>query len=81
MVSAGETQGQGSTQDEPQEEPGATMEIDEPTPKKLNINTYKVHSLGDYASTIRQFGTTDLYSTVIVSDSSIIDLEIDDLCS
>ena len=80
-VSAGETQGQGSTRDEPQEEPGATTEIDEPTPKKLNINTYKVHSLGDYASTIRQFGTTDSYSTVIVSDSSIIDLEIDDLGS
>ena len=80
-VSAGETQGQGSTRDEPQEEPGATMEIDEPTPKKLNINTYKVHSLGDYASTIRQFGTTNSYSTVIVSDSSIIDLEIDDLGS
>ena len=80
-VSAGEMQGQGSTRDEPQEEPGATMEIDEPTPKKLNINTYKVHSLGDYASTIRQFGTTDSYSMVIVSDSLIIDLEIDDLGS
>ena len=80
-VSAGETQGQGSTWDEPQEEPGATMEIDEPAPKKLNINNYKVHSLGDYASTIHQFGTTDSYSTVIVSDSSIINLEIDDLGS
>ena len=42
-------------------------EADEPTPKKLNINTYKAHSLGDYARTIRQLGTTDSYSTAIVS--------------
>ena len=32
-------------------------------PKRLNLNTYKVHALGDYASTIRHFGTTDSYST------------------
>lgn len=42
--------------------------VDKPTPKKLNINTYKAHSLGDYAGTIRRLGTTDSYSTVIVSD-------------
>ena len=81
MVSAGETQGQGSTQDEPQEEPGTTIEMDELTPKKLNINTYKVHSLGDYTSTIHQFQTTKSYSMVIISDSLIINLEIDDLGS
>ena len=28
------------------------METDEPTLKKLNINTYKAHLLGDYARTI-----------------------------
>ena len=31
--------------------------------KKLNINTYKFHSYGDYANTIRIYGTTDSYST------------------
>lgn len=49
----------------------AAAEEDEPTPKKLNINTYKGHSLGDYARTIRHLGTTDSYSTVIVSISVI----------
>jgi hypothetical protein len=31
--------------------------------KTLNLNTYKHHALGDYASTIRKYGTTDSYST------------------
>ena len=36
-------------------------------PKKFNLQTYKYHSLGDYAQTIRRFGTTDSYSTEPVS--------------
>jgi hypothetical protein len=36
-------------------------------PKKLNLRTYKFHSLGDYPSTIRRFGTIDSYSTQSVS--------------
>ena len=36
--------------------------------RKLNLNTYKYHSLGDYATTIRRFGTTDSYSTQLVSN-------------
>ena len=36
-------------------------------PKHLNLNTYKVHALGDYASTIQHYGTTDSYSTQPVS--------------
>ena len=32
-------------------------------PKTLNLQTYKLHALGDYSSQIRLFGTTDLYST------------------
>lgn len=32
-------------------------------PKKLNINTYKFHSYGDYGCTIRDYGTTDSFST------------------
>jgi hypothetical protein len=36
-------------------------------PKTLNLNTYKVHALGDYVNTIRRFGTTDSYTTQTVS--------------
>jgi hypothetical protein len=32
-------------------------------PKSLNIQTYKYHSLADYADHIRRFRTTDSYST------------------
>jgi hypothetical protein len=35
--------------------------------KHLNINTYKHHALGDYVNMIRQYGTTDSYSTEPVS--------------
>jgi hypothetical protein len=40
--------------------------------KKLNLNTYKFHALGDYVTTIRLFGTTDSYSTQLVCLLSII---------
>lgn len=36
-------------------------------PKTFNLTTYKLHSLGDYVATIKTFGTTDSYSTQIVS--------------
>jgi hypothetical protein len=36
--------------------------------KKFNLRTYKLHALGDYPQMIRRFGTTDSYSTQIVSD-------------
>ena len=36
-------------------------------PKKLNLRTYKFHSLGDYHYTIQRFGTIDSYSTQPVS--------------
>jgi len=35
--------------------------------KKFNLNTYKLHSLGDYVGTILECGTTDSYSTLLVS--------------
>lgn len=35
--------------------------------KTLNLNTYKFHALADYVATIRLFGTTDSYSTLLVS--------------
>ena len=34
---------------------------------QLNLNTIKNHFLGDYVEYIRQFGTTDNYSTQLVS--------------
>jgi hypothetical protein len=39
-------------------------------PKLLNLDTYTYHSLGDYVTTIRHFGTTDSYSTQSVSIQS-----------
>jgi hypothetical protein len=41
-----------------------------PKLKTLNLFTYKFHALGDYVRTIRLFGTTDSYSTQIVSATS-----------
>ena len=38
----------------------------DPCQKTFNLDTYKYHSLGDYTSTIRRFGTTDSYSTTMV---------------
>ena len=34
--------------------------------KQFNLNTYKMHALGDYTGTIRRKGTTDSYPTRIV---------------
>jgi hypothetical protein len=31
--------------------------------KTFNLNTYKIHSYGDYVKIVRQYGTTDSYST------------------
>lgn len=39
--------------------------------KLFSLQTYKIHALGDYADTIVQFGTTDSYSTQIVSTIGI----------
>lgn len=41
------------------------------TRKEWNITTYKWHSLGDYADTIVDFGTTDSYSTQIVGHITV----------
>ena len=35
--------------------------------KVLNLQTYKLHALGDYPAQIRMYGTTDSYSTQSVS--------------
>ena len=38
-----------------------------PRPKSFNLFTYKLHALGDYVQSIRVFGTTDSYTSQIVS--------------
>ena len=43
-----------------------------PRQKLYHLNTIKYHSLPDYPKTIREFGTTDSYSTEPVSLSSIV---------
>lgn len=40
--------------------------------KQFNLSFIKLHGLGDYPATIRLFGTTDSYSTQIVSLSAFI---------
>ncbi|KAJ3849674.1 hypothetical protein EV368DRAFT_46839, partial [Lentinula lateritia] len=40
-------------------------------PNLFNINTYKFHALSDYPWTIWTFGTTDSYSTQLVSFSCL----------
>ena len=41
--------------------PGSTTTA--PKVKAFNMNTYKIHALGDYPKTIRERGTTDNYTT------------------
>ena len=36
--------------------------------KVFNLSTYKIHALGDYARAIRLFGTTDGFTTQVVSN-------------
>lgn len=36
--------------------------------RKFNLETYKLHTLGDYAATIQLYGPTDGYSTQVVRD-------------
>jgi hypothetical protein len=36
-------------------------------PKVFNLQTYKGHAVGDYVETIKQYGTTDSYSSEPVS--------------
>jgi hypothetical protein len=49
--------------------------------KTFNLDTYKYHSLGDYAEHIRQYGTTDSYSTEPVRHSHFTRLLLANHCS
>lgn len=50
---------------------GAPSNANGRRPKVLNLRTYKLHALGDYAAQIRLYGTTDSYSTQTVCYLSI----------
>jgi hypothetical protein len=52
----------------PEAEAAASTRLDNGArPKLFNLHTYKFHALGDYARTIRRFGSMDSYSTEPVS--------------
>ena len=36
-------------------------------PKTFNLNIYKFHAMGDYVDMIKMFGTTDSYTTHVMS--------------
>jgi len=44
--------------------------------KSFNLATYKFHALGDYVRNIRLFGTTDSYTTQLVSSLRIRDYHL-----
>jgi hypothetical protein len=46
---------------------GGQRDSGERRSKSFNLQTYKFHSLGDYVSTIKRYGTTDSYTTALVS--------------
>lgn len=46
--------------------PTAQPQVSVRRQKTLNLQTYKLHALGDYVSQIRLFGTVDSYSTQTV---------------
>jgi hypothetical protein len=48
-------------------------------PQMLNLNTYKYHSLGDYAPTIPSYATSDNYSTQIVRPLALLSVYIVDV--
>jgi hypothetical protein len=59
-------------QNQPQKKPAKKTDQSATRPngrkrKLLNLCTYKLHALGDYVKTIRLFGTSDSYSTQVVS--------------
>ncbi|KIM21418.1 hypothetical protein M408DRAFT_104783 [Serendipita vermifera MAFF 305830] len=45
--------------------PHAPATVNGPTLRTLNLRTYKFHAMGDGPATVRQYGTTDSYTTQI----------------
>ena len=40
-------------------------------PKKINLDIYKFHALGDYVTMIKMYGTTDSFTTQVVSEHQV----------
>jgi len=53
----------------------ASSESYGPMIKRFNLDTYKFHAMGDYVRTIKLFGTTDSFTTQIVSIISLATLK------
>lgn len=51
----------------PSQRKNRAIETHRKVAKPFNLNTSKLHAIGDYARTILRFGTTDSYNTAIVS--------------
>lgn len=52
--------------------PANTSGSSGPRVKIFNLSTYKFHAMGDYLRTIKLFGTTDSFTTQVVSTISIL---------
>ncbi|PPR04570.1 hypothetical protein CVT24_012034 [Panaeolus cyanescens] len=57
-----------------QQEDTSSARTSDKTIKTLNLFTYKLHALGHYSNAIRQFGTTDNFSTQMVCLSKFFSL-------
>jgi hypothetical protein len=51
---------------------GQARDSNQCQPKMFNLQTYKVHALGDYVSSIKTYGTTDSYTSAIARSFSPI---------
>jgi hypothetical protein len=49
---------------------GQARDPNQRQPKAFNLQTYKVHALGDYVSSIKTYGTTDSYTSAIARSLS-----------
>jgi hypothetical protein len=50
---------------------GDSSQVASHQPKTLNLQTYKLHALGDYVSSVRRYRTTNSYSTQLVWPSDL----------
>jgi hypothetical protein len=62
-----DTDASGLPQNHPTSAGSEKKPLAKPKVRHFNLLTYKLHALGDYLETIKLFGTTDSYSTQIVS--------------
>ena len=54
-----------------------TTNVGDRRPKVFNLQTYKLHALGDYPSQIRLYGTTDSFTSQTVSSHMLVIMSCD----